>query len=327
MTQTTITTYDKYMYFTWRGISSSKYNCFIVNDKHSLQFVNAPSFSNNYADAMYQNKSYFLGTSVQRKTLTFKVACDRITLDEYREFLSWLNIYSIGFLQLDYEDWYGYNVKLSALTESEKYPLYECEGKMVYMVVLTLTFETTDDFYAVHKYQTTGFITYNNSDNEYQLTDSIFNPNLLTEIETSYENGLEIHSLYIRLNNYGDLDTSFLLGIQNMNGSFTFYQETKALSDESWTISSGYFGFIETNIAPAYSVSVEYNSNSGQCLSNGILAARYQAQNQLVFQTVDMESNILIPAKTSLIIKIDFSMLSSTFPSFAVQFQKRTQVI
>ena len=88
MTQTTITTYDKYMYFTWRGISSSQYNCFIVNDKHSLQFVNAPSFSNNYADAMYQNKSYFLGTSVQRKTLTFKVACDRITLDEYREFLS-----------------------------------------------------------------------------------------------------------------------------------------------------------------------------------------------------------------------------------------------
>jgi hypothetical protein len=301
-----------------------------VNDKHSLQFVNAPGFSNNYADAMYQNKSYFLGTSVQRKTLTFKVACDRITLGEYREFLSWLNIYSIGFLQLDYEESYGYNVKLSALTESEKYPVYECNGEMVYMVVLSLTFETTDDFYAVHRYITTGLIEYNSTTSHYELTNSIFNLEGETEIQIRDEtptSGTEI--LYVGLSNYGTLDTSFNLAVQNMNGSLILDQaitDIRELTEDQIDQEYSYLGYIENNdFDPSYLIDLEYESNTGQCTSNGILAARAQAQGQLIFKTIDIDKNIIIPAQKMLILKL--TIIQESNPSFMVQFQKRTQVI
>ena len=56
----------------------------------------------------------------------------------------------------------------------------------------------------------------------YRITDSIFNPESDEEVHlhTEIEDGREV--LYIALDNYGTLDTSFKLGISQMNGQFTF---------------------------------------------------------------------------------------------------------
>ena len=87
-------------------------------------------------------------------------------------------------------------------------------------------------------------------------------------------------------------------------------------------------GYVETNnLDSIYTTNLEYDSNSGQCTSSGILAARAQAQGQLIFKTIDMPGNIVIPAQKRLILKIILTKESIYYPSFMVQFQKRTQVI
>ena len=56
----------------------------------------------------------------------------------------------------------------------------------------------------------------------YQLTNSIFNPESNEEIHLSSNTEGDQEVLYIGLDNYGTLDTSFKLGISQMNGQFTF---------------------------------------------------------------------------------------------------------
>ena len=157
----------------------------------------------------------------------------------------------------------------------------------------------------------------------YQITNSIFNPES-NEDTIQTEDG----QVSYRLDNYGTLDTSFKLGISQMNGQFTFNYAISDNTEHAILASSyDYLGYIETIIYSIYTTNLEYDSNSGQCTSSGILAARAQAQGQLIFKTIDMPGNIVIPAQKRLILKIILTKESIYYPSFMVQFQKRTQVI
>ena len=48
---------DKYMFFTFDGVHSSKYNLFIVN-KNDLKIENSIGESSEYVSAMFQEGAY-----------------------------------------------------------------------------------------------------------------------------------------------------------------------------------------------------------------------------------------------------------------------------
>lgn len=147
--------YDEFMGFYWNGKHSSDYNCFIVN-KGDLKFSNFPSFSNSFISPAFQNISYYTGTSVGQKTFSISLCINRLTLQEYNAFLKWLNYNEISTLAFDFDQYYVYNAKLSAMTESTKYVVGHTfsnnKKQNLYMCTLDVTFQCIGAPYAYSKY-------------------------------------------------------------------------------------------------------------------------------------------------------------------------------
>lgn len=345
MTDTSSIIIDEYMGFTWKNVHSSTYNCFIVNEDNGLTFVNAPSFSNQYASALYQNKSYFLGTSIERKSLTFKVACDRITLEEYRSFLKWLDIYSISNFFLDYDLWYGYNAKLAALTESQKYPMGKqmINGKMqmLFTVVLSITFETIEDCYALHKYITMGHISLANLNAGERGTCSTFNEDETTEI--SYYKSIQFENrIYLSLTNLGELDVGFQLLFNNINALCEIEQIDETLDDVVTVentipyvepVITDNIGTFKINLPVINAATIEYDSLLGLLLHAGQIADSIEVGGQRMIEFSNMFANIIIPAQGTLTFYIEYTNYykpdNATLTPFDIMiaFQKRTQVL
>ena len=83
---------DEFMYFTFAGVTSSKYNLFIENDKN-MSIVNTIGASSTFSNAYKQEGTYYLGTSRTQKTFKRKCASRGLTLDQYRDMmLCFLNL-------------------------------------------------------------------------------------------------------------------------------------------------------------------------------------------------------------------------------------------
>lgn len=135
---------DKFCTFSWNGVDAwEQFGCFIINEKNSLKFYNGPSFSNSYTSPMFTDEAGVLtGLKFSTQSISFTVGVYWITEEEYRKFIHWLNPYAVGALAFSFEPYWTYNVKLSGMKDSTRYPIGKDEnGKDTYYTEMSLTFE------------------------------------------------------------------------------------------------------------------------------------------------------------------------------------------
>ena len=153
---------DNYTGFSWKGVHSSAYNCFIQNTGH-LEFVGAPDFSNTFVSPSFQAHSYFTGSTMQSKKLTLNLIFYQITIEDLNRALNWLNPLDSGELILDYSPLWKYIAKLSSIGVIEKY----VAGKTIvnigqssspnyvedlYICKVAVGFETVFNYEAISRY-------------------------------------------------------------------------------------------------------------------------------------------------------------------------------
>ena len=122
--------------------------------------------------------SYYLGTTKENRTITFSVMLINITLQKYRQFVSWVsnnsNANNDYILKFDYNEFFGYKVKLNSLGDGNFTVNPDCDtNNLTYNVEVDLEFITFNDWEAQYI-----------SEVEFNLLDS------LSDID--YANGLFI---------------------------------------------------------------------------------------------------------------------------------------
>ena len=145
---------SNYIGFKFNGIEvkpdASIYKGFIINDGEDLKFYNLPSFSSEYVTPQFGRKSYLLGTTEEQKVIGFRIMLTSITLANYKKFLRAINPRAKGVLVFDYNENYGYDAKLSAVSEGIFTVVRDCDENQpdLYSVELELEFVTVGDWRA-----------------------------------------------------------------------------------------------------------------------------------------------------------------------------------
>lgn len=146
---------DKYLGFTYRGktlgmTSSADFTGFIVNEGNDLFFFNAPEVGNEFVIPQFGERTFYTGNTKSNRNIELDIQLDKITLPRYKEFLEWLNFDDNGLFIFDYNDKYGFEVKVESLSTSEFHVSREeenCSDK--YYANLTVIFTTVSDFASV----------------------------------------------------------------------------------------------------------------------------------------------------------------------------------
>lgn len=138
--------HDKYLYFTFNHVHSSKYNLFIVSN-NDMKMVNAPSGSASYVNAMFQDGSYYLGTSNQQKTFKHKCAASGLDLATYKQMMKWLTKGTVGFLCFDSDPDWGWSAVLESVSDTT---YVERGGELI--VEFELTWKTIGSYLARNAY-------------------------------------------------------------------------------------------------------------------------------------------------------------------------------
>lgn len=112
---------DDYMYFTFAGVNSKKYNLFITNSKGFTKVVTAGASVQTEAPD-YQNMAYYLGTTKSQKSIKIDVATQGLDYDSYKEMIHWLAEGNTGFLYLDTDIDWGWDVVISKLGDATYNP-------------------------------------------------------------------------------------------------------------------------------------------------------------------------------------------------------------
>ena len=133
---------DRFATFMWRGENAfDKFGAFIINEgKGDLKFYNGPSFSNEYSAPMYSTSSgNLLGMSFKTQPIKFKIGIYWFSIEEYQQFLDWINPYEINYLSFGYDLMYGYLVKLASIADSPRYVIGNENGEPRYYTEMDLS--------------------------------------------------------------------------------------------------------------------------------------------------------------------------------------------
>ena len=266
---------DEFMFFVWNGFNSRAYNCFIEN-KNDLTFTPHPSFTNNFETPLYQNTRYTLGTTTEGKEIELNLCFYNITLKEFNDVISnWLQIGKTALFQYEYEDDYGYNCRLKTVGNAKKYINgTNSSGEYLYIIEVSISFETTEDSYALYK----NFTVYTESVNV-SIKDSTTNITRNKIDEDSFLNDEEIFSCscglsdnkktyYIgySINNNGSLNCPFEIAVSNINngGTLTIYKNLLSSFISGSLIDKDIIAKIECNAsAETSTLKYVYESNTG----------------------------------------------------------------
>lgn len=150
---------DCHFYFWFNGRHSSEFKLFI-QAKNDLKIENTTSPSTEYNNAMFQEGSYFLGTSRKQKTFKRKLAAEGLTKEQYRDMMLWLKEGITGFLSFDTDPYWGWTVVLETVSDVNVF--YAHDGMIVEFDV---TWKTIGSWMATNKYDGTCI---GNSSNEQQ---------------------------------------------------------------------------------------------------------------------------------------------------------------
>jgi phage-related protein len=142
---------DRYLGFTFNGKSlgmktENDFYGFIQNNGEDLSFSNTPQFGDEFVVPQYGDRTFYTGTTKSNRAFSMKISLDKITLRQYRDLLAWLNPNSTGNLSFDFDPNYGYEVKLSSISQGQFYILKETNNNEdFYYVDFDITFITISD--------------------------------------------------------------------------------------------------------------------------------------------------------------------------------------
>ena len=135
---------DDFATFVWRGENAFDIcGAFIIADKHGdLKFYNGPSFSNEYTKPQFSSSSGNLtGISFNRQQIQFKIGAYWFSIEEWQNFIEWVNAYEVNYLTFSHSPKYSYLVKLAKIADSPRYIVgYENE-KPRYYTEIDLTWD------------------------------------------------------------------------------------------------------------------------------------------------------------------------------------------
>ena len=120
----------------------------IRNEGDDLNFSNAPSFNNEFAQVRLGKNSYYLGTTKENKIFQLSVILIGVTMSEYRQFLNWLNIDKVDKLIFDYNPNYYYKAKVNTISNGTFTVNLDCVEEKTYNVEVDLEFITVNDYAA-----------------------------------------------------------------------------------------------------------------------------------------------------------------------------------
>lgn len=167
----------KYLFFTFDGISSSRFNLMAQNQGEDLIFPSQPTFENQIITPLYQGATYLAGVQTKDRVFNFNCWIDSITTETIREMLNWLSVNKTGLLSLDYNPNFAYNVKINTISDLKHLNINN-DG--------TGNYEFTLSFITIGNGQAESIYEYNLSETD--LTKKIVGPN--------FDNGAPIAFYY-----------------------------------------------------------------------------------------------------------------------------------
>ena len=138
---------DDQMYFVFKGICSSKYNLFMVNEGDGLVLFNGTSASIETTGAQYQNGNYLLGIKKESRPINFDVAANGLSKLQVEQLLKWLTVGEIGELSFYHSPEWGYDVVIEDVADPVIY--IDDDG---YVFTSKLKFKTIGSYYAHNLY-------------------------------------------------------------------------------------------------------------------------------------------------------------------------------
>lgn len=113
----------QYVYFTFNGVSSSRFNLVVQNQGEDLLFPSQPGFENQIIAPIYQGATYLAGVNKKERIFNFNCWVDSLSIDLVREMLSWLSVDKVGSLVLDYNPNFQYRVKVNSISDFKHMPI------------------------------------------------------------------------------------------------------------------------------------------------------------------------------------------------------------
>ena len=139
---------DDFATFVWRGEDAFNIcGAFIIADKQGdLKFYNGPSFSNEYTKPQFSSSSGNLtGISFNRQQIQFKIGAYWFSIEEWQNFIEWVNAYEVNYLTFSHSPDYGYLVKLAKIADSPRYIVGYENGSPRYYTEMDLTWDLQGD--------------------------------------------------------------------------------------------------------------------------------------------------------------------------------------
>ena len=134
---------DDFCTFEWDDRNSWDFGAFIIaNKRGDLKTINGLNFTNNYSKSQFESTpGKFQGITFNNMQINLQIGVYWISLEEYREFLNWLNPYKIANLGFSYNLDYSYLCKIAKIDTKEKYWLGYDQNIDMYYFELNIVFE------------------------------------------------------------------------------------------------------------------------------------------------------------------------------------------
>lgn len=132
---------DEYVYFTFNGIHSSKYNLMIQNNIDDFKIITNENTSIDYASPKYQNGRYMMGVTRSHRPIPHKLVAYGLTRADANQVAEWLRVGYHGPLVYDYAPDWQYNVVVSKLGDMNLYPIEDAKH---FVITFDITFETLE---------------------------------------------------------------------------------------------------------------------------------------------------------------------------------------
>lgn len=209
---------DKFMYFTFDGIHSSKYHLFIVNN-NSLGIENTVGAQSSFSNAFMQDGTYYLGTSTTQKTFKRSVASEGLTYDDYKNMMLWLAPGTLGELVFDTNSDWGWNVVVDTVGDAK------FTGDTDFMIVeFDITFKTV----GTHKAHNVHPCIWETFDYSGDVTED----DIIQSVASS--NSYRIPAIYAKMIDSDQTIVFNLQNISNISQKFKFYTGVN-ISEETAT--------------------------------------------------------------------------------------------
>jgi len=143
---------DNYLGFTFDGVrialedygtlTAKTYDGFIINSGDDLKFSSAPEFSSEFASPTLGDYSIYTGTTVGSKMFSFRIALKENSYADFQAILKWLGPEEKGYLIFDYNEDFGYEVKVNSIGSASY--VVQSDG-ITYNIEFYIEFITTGD--------------------------------------------------------------------------------------------------------------------------------------------------------------------------------------